>query len=320
MNDLERINSKSEFIRVHSAGAYNEYIDHRILLDKDKKEILDILSRALLTRTNPGKVVPTDDGYYIGEYLPSDDLNRAQHNLEHNFDKLEKSGWIDNGKLKQIEYKVNLQGCRSKNFSEIKDKNVIIGIGCSITFGVGLNQQDTWIHKLAEALDCEYVNISAPGCSTFVQSLLCTEYILEEFTNVKGVYLFTPPPGRLDLIGFEHVSDMDKDIKNRNMVITGFVPFIEDFLNSERKPSHYEQTILLSAFYTSFFQATHDRLLLKYKCELEKIPFFEIDSALFDPPVDNMVYRDLARDLMHSGKNYHNNIFKAFLEMQNTDK
>ena len=62
----------------------------------------------------------------------------------------------------------------------------------------------------------------------------------------------------------------------------------------------------------------HDRLLLQYKCKLEKIPFFEIDSVLFNPTIDDDW--DMARDLLHDGKRYHENIFKAFLEMQNTDK
>jgi len=324
MNDSNHITDKSGVKKFHTSDFVNEYSEHKFLFEKDKKVILDLLAGALLARSIPDtdSVTATlsDDGYYIGGYHSCDDLDNAQFNLKHNFEKLEKAGWIKNGQLKEIEYKVNLHGCRSKNFSEIKDKDVIVGIGSSTTFGTGLYQEDTWIHKLADVLDCEYVNLSAPNCSTFIQSLLCTEYILEEFTNVKGVFLFTPPPGRLDLVKFKYVSDMNKDIKDRNIRITGIKSFIKEFLTSKRKFSNLEKNFALSAFYSSFFQSLHDILLLKYKCESKKIPFHEIDSALFDPPDNGMNFKGFARDLIHNGSRYHTDLFKTFLQMYNSDK
>ena len=61
-------------------------------------------------------------------------------------------------------------------------KPYFVTIGCSYTYGVGLNYEDTWSSKLANTLGLEHINLSFPGTSIEYQyeKILQAETILSK--------------------------------------------------------------------------------------------------------------------------------------------
>ena len=72
-----------------------------------------------------------------------------------------------------VEYYLNDLGCRS-NVSDVKNSNIkeFTGFfGCSITYGHGLNEVETYPYLLSKKIkDLNYLNFAVPGYSTY-QSL-----------------------------------------------------------------------------------------------------------------------------------------------------
>ena len=293
--------------------SYDEYLSHIEIYNNDKDEFLSLMKKFIVSSNAPDEYFKRlDDKYLVGYYNPSDSFQTLQNNLKNNYNQLAEYGWVKDKSVKQIEYKISTDGWRSKHFSEIQDKDIIVGIGCSITYGTGLNQEDLWIHKLANRLDCEYINCAIPAVSSFLQSLYVTEYILENFDNIKGVFLYQPPPGRLDLLTFQEIEDTDKPITERNLCLIGMHRFITEFLESNKKPTNYELKILLGIFYTSYFHSIQNNILLKNVCKNKNTPYHFLDSSMFKISARA---RDKARDLMHDGERYHTKIANKFFKM-----
>ena len=59
---------------------------------------------------------------------------------------------------KQIDYKYNSWGYRTKEFSELNDDYILV-FGCSFTEGIGLNYDDTWASKLGKKLNLDVFNL-----------------------------------------------------------------------------------------------------------------------------------------------------------------
>tara|TARA_Y100001970_G_scaffold252441_1_gene326251 strand:- start:2248 stop:2904 length:657 start_codon:yes stop_codon:yes gene_type:complete len=61
-------------------------------------------------------------------------------------------------------------------------KPYFVVVGCSYTYGVGLNYKDVWCNKLAQTLGLEHINLSFPGTSIEYQydKILQTEKILSD--------------------------------------------------------------------------------------------------------------------------------------------
>jgi hypothetical protein len=246
--------------------------------------------------------------------------NQASTN---DFKKLEQNNWVKDGKIIDIEYKLNQHGFRSKNFDEILDKDVIIGIGCSITYGTGLHLEQTWVHKLAQEMKCEYVNLSVPGCSTSISSFYCTEYILEKFKNVKGVFLYTPPPNRLELISFTDIDEAQYPIEEQDVASQPLLS--NDYLDTwnQRTLTQTDKKIICGIEHTSFLNYVKDQKLLEYKCKSINVPFHVIDGNTFwyTPLVlANQSNYTKARDLMHDGPELHTDISTEFFNLYNKDK
>ena len=86
-----------------------------------------------------------------------------------------------------INYNINSHGYRCPEFSPLPDgkKNVVI-LGCSHTFGVGLDGNEHWVHFLSQHNTdrLRYWNLAVPGCSgdRMVRILYGAEKVL--FPNI----------------------------------------------------------------------------------------------------------------------------------------
>jgi hypothetical protein len=99
-------------------------------------------------------------------------------------------------KNKTIEYKFNSLGYRSKEIDEVSD-NFILGFGCSFTEGVGIEEQDTWISKVAKYLRMDYVNLGKQATGMDIQCYNALMYKNSELRLPKLVIIQWPQMFRL---------------------------------------------------------------------------------------------------------------------------
>ena len=74
-------------------------------------------------------------------------------------------------------------------------KDYFVSLGCSFTYGVGLQYEDVWCNQLANKLQWEHVNLAWPGTSIEYQydKLVKAEKLLE---NAKFIIWMQSPPIR----------------------------------------------------------------------------------------------------------------------------
>ena len=208
------------------------------------------------------------------------------------------------------EYRINSHGCRSKDFAEIKHKPCIVGIGCSITYGTGLDPEEIWIHKLAELMNTEYICLAMPGSGLTVTSLYAAEHILPVFENIQAVFTYTPPPNRIDMPQLTDFDESSYPILDQDIRVKSLINIIE------QEPYTATDTELLRALeHTAFIQYEKDRLLLELATERHNVPNFVLDSQQFgqtDLVQHNQHTYTRARDGDHDGAELHTDIANTF--------
>lgn len=130
-----------------------------------------------------------------GQSVPwhSDDKeSRFAENSKKNKKKLEATGLAN----KEFEYKFNSSGFRSPEFTD--SGTDILFVGCSLTVGVGLPEENTWPYIVANELGCTWANIgmsagAADTCFRF------SNFWIPKIKPAKVVYL-EPPPGRFEIL------------------------------------------------------------------------------------------------------------------------
>lgn len=80
---------------------------------------------------------------------------------------------------KEIKYKYNSWGYRTKEFENLKDE-YFISFGCSFTEGVGLAEEDMWVNKLSKELDIDSFNLAQGGTGvdfSTTNTILLVDYL-----------------------------------------------------------------------------------------------------------------------------------------------
>ena len=95
---------------------------------------------------------------------------------------------------KRIEYHVNSDGYRTKEWNDIHWANSIVLMGCSYVYGVGVAEDETISHQLEDKIGHPVINMGVPGSSpTFtIHNLSC---LLAQY-NPKGVVIGWSGSGR----------------------------------------------------------------------------------------------------------------------------
>lgn len=108
-----------------------------------------------------------------------------------------------------LKYSHNSQGYRGEEFPKTKSKGKIriVTVGGSTTYGVGVNNEETWPHKLAESLGQGYevLNLGVPGYTT-AENLIQTGLHLSEFDADIAIYFV----GLNDMRNF-NIHDLQSD-------------------------------------------------------------------------------------------------------------
>ncbi len=87
---------------------------------------------------------------------------------------------------KKVTYKVNSSGYRTHEWKDIDWPNAILLLGCSNTFGVGVDEDETLSYYLEQLTGRQVVNLGTPGGSNSLISYLCA-LSLEKFPNPYAV-------------------------------------------------------------------------------------------------------------------------------------
>ena len=214
-------------------------------------------------------------------------LNKLQ-NLEKR-KRLEKLGWTENS----IKYRGNDFGFRmNDDFTNIIDDECVVYLGDSITFGIGLNLEDTWGWKHSQNNNLRYVNLSWPGsgADTFYRMLKSWIDILK----IKKVYTLGSYFGRREIISSTIKSTHWSGDNKTNFLILAH--WVQD---NERKIlyNNLSDDEELKISYARSWDA------IRGICMRKDIPLFILDRKYKSEIIS---YGDFnARDLKHHGPNWH---------------
>lgn len=213
--------------------------------------------------------------------------------------KLSELKWTEDS----IKYRGNDFGFRmNEDFANIIDDECIVYLGCSITFGIGLNLEDTWgwkhWRKHYQDKNFKYINLSWPGsgADTFYRMLKSWIDILK----IKKVYTLGSFFGRREIISSTSKSTFCRETDRTDYLI--LAPWVIN-----QRGNHYDNESKLLYYYLS----GDEELKISYgrswdairgMCMRKNIPLFILDK--------NYKWKgDLAaRDLKHHGPNWHTSI------------
>ena len=94
-----------------------------------------------------------------------------------------------------VRYKNNSQGYRTKEFNDIEWDNSIVLFGCSNTYGVGLDEDDTVGSQLTKITGIPTVNLGVGG-SSMIYALHNSIIVREQFPTPKAVVYIWPDYSR----------------------------------------------------------------------------------------------------------------------------
>lgn len=199
-----------------------------------------------------------------------------------------------------IEYEFDENGFRvTPKVNE--DSKFFLALGCSNTFGVGLNVNNTWPTLLAHDLNMNAFNAGVGGASIDNAFRIARDLVPELKPEV--VFHFTTHDDRWEII---------------SEFIFGGHPYqygAWDFIAEQEGSwdSNDEEKRLLEAFTrltcneaTTELHVEKNRLAIAHICYLNNIPYIEI--TLNDTREGN--YSALARDLKHRGRDFQHDVAK----------
>lgn len=285
-----------------SIDQFNSFpFDHMLQSNKlHDVRFLEKLQKSIMRTTMPRfQDKLSNDGYYRSEYVPSDSLETLNKNLdEGKEDILRENGWIDrNGNVVPIDYRINSEGFRCDHFD---DRDCIVTLGCSITYGIGLHEEDVWPSVVAKKLGLNCVNLGIPGRGLDFSTFYLITQILDKAPNIKGIAVLVPPPGRIDF----WCTEAD-ELKYASLRVLAEV--------NEKKYTGFSRVIQEGTDTTSLINTARNIETIKLFAESIKVPsvILPINCPSW---IELGQVKDLARDLMHFGPIWQKHTANRFLD------
>lgn len=205
-------------------------------------------------------------------WFPMDTEELFQENLLKRKDELEEHGWLNT----EVGYEFDELGYRKQIKNDYKEQ--ILFLGCSFTFGVGLDYKDSFTNLVADDLGMNNINRSIPGSSNDTAFRLCKDYLAHEKPRI--VIFTSPNPYRLELF-----SKQNEKIISHNVTSTMCDPELPD---TTRLPIYlFDDTF-------STLNREKNSLAIEMLCVKNNIKFLHLRC-------EDMPWIDLGRDLKHPG-------------------
>ena len=177
-----------------------------------KECLLGDFAHYLPLEDHDGKFYEGSEYYATVQWYPSDTKDLFQEHISDSTMRslMSKLGWCDqDGYPTEVNYHLNKNGHRCKNLDGDIGKGILF-IGCSHTFGVGLNQQDTFAYKVAEHFNKECFNYGLPGKGLDTAATYTSLFLQDDIdlSLIDAVVVYATPPGR---VGFFNYNTIKKD-------------------------------------------------------------------------------------------------------------
>lgn len=225
---------------------------------------------------------------------------------------------------KKIEYVHNKYGYRADELTTIDDSDYLLTFGCSYSYGTGLFYEDTYSHKLSQELNLKNINLAIPGSSLQIQQYNTTlflnnfieerlpKYVIYQYPHDYRVTLGEWDTGNYYLDLQTQTANDDSYGKNeyikRYYLENSGQKFLQDYLTPLYLNNVWE---LLGV---PVFHITFGDYIQEYKSVHQKFKIINIREKRI--PHDEYLYY-LARDLSHSGRDFHNDVYNTLLNKIN---
>lgn len=242
-------------------------------------------------------------------------------------EKIDKSKWYYTDK--DIDYFHNEYGYRCDLISDIKDNDYVLTFGCSYSYGFGLFYEDTYSYKLSKSLGLKNINLSVCGTGIgfhVTNSTLFLNYLLTQNLRLPK-YVIYQYPSWSRMSYFKSEKYFDKTFLLSSTISSSSENRI-DYTHS-----FYKNYWIVNAG-ESFKQSMVSPIYINNMWVSLDIPIFHIDFADFEQERYKSEYQnfsivnyreysgndyeeklyELARDLSHNGKNFHDIVFKDILK------
>ena len=195
-----------------------------------------------------------------------------------------------------LTYNVNEDGFRSDSF---EGENGIVFLGCSLTYGYGLEEWEVWPWIVGKHFQTKVWNLSMTGHGDDASFIVAQKWIPK--LKPKLVCMLTPPPGRYVFlkVPFEDTT-LWQVIANKQKIK---YPFL---FKSEQM----------------YLQSLKNILAIKSICDSFKIPFIvKSCEELLDKKYRHIKNKsDLAKDGLHPGVKWQTKMANKFINQINKDK
>lgn len=249
---------------------------------------------------------PTEHVSKTVNWVPGDEEWRFNENMADLGQRalLEKFGWTRDS----ISYTFNEHGFRADEFTYEPNDSVLF-LGCSLTMGIGMNLEDTWVYKAASSLGLRRYNLGIGGGSPDMCFRLAHHWIPR--LRPKYVMMLTPFSTRIELVMdnrvIQFVPNMPLPTPNRvygkivEELREKFVSFYDSWL------SHPANTDMNGLKCSLGVQSICD----SFDTQLIEIP---MDSLIIKPQDKEGWNSTVARDLRHPGVTWNQAVLDQFLE------
>lgn len=225
----------------------------------------------------------------ILDWFPTDTKQLYQKNLNNPEARqlLEKFGWID----AEISYVHNSHGFRTKEFTQTEN---FVTLGCSYTHGTGLPQHCVWPELLSNMVNIPVFNLGIAGGSLDTCYRVVKHYI--SFLKPKFVAMLAPDNTRMEIF--------------LNHEVLVHMPGNPDFYKFSKDDSWIKHWYTNEQNLTTLMQKNIDAIA--WICKQNQTDFYLVDNDFVYSCYGNQL--DLARDLMHPGKYFHETLAQTFFE------
>jgi hypothetical protein len=180
-----------------------------------------------------------------------------------------------------VRYTLNSNGYRTYEFKDVDWENSIVMFGCSMTFGQGLDDNDTVPAQLEKILNIPVINMGSPG-SCILFSMHNSIILRDGYPTPRGIIMYWPEHYRtVEYFSNSVVNYGPWNIPESNLMTTWF----------KNKNNIVANTMLTTKA---------NRLLWENKCPYYETSWDRVTSKIIGC---DFAYSetDRARDLMHPG-------------------
>lgn len=211
-------------------------------------------------------------------FTDTDQLDRLEQNIKL-YPELE---------TRTVNYTINSLGFRGKEWQGLGG---VMSLGCSMTFGVGVDDREVWPYLVSEKLGLENYNLGQGGAGPDTAFRLACFYIGRLLP--RYVIYLEPPSSRIELLDYE----------GKSIVLSS-----QDHADYKDYYTTYASNRL-----NQYLNQLKNRHALKQLCQEHKSEFYHFTWKDIDHK--NQPVQSLGRDLMHPGREHHLNFAKQVLEV-----